>query len=182
MNGVGRRGGHGQRADHGAQDGEVGGSGGAEPGGGAVLYASFLVNFTALPVERGDSFAYFFQTATSFRGLVFVSTTNSPPGRYRLGLGNATGNITNVVTLNRDLSTGTTHRVVVRYDVATGASKLWVDPTSESAPGVAAIDPPFQSTIHAFGFRQSVNMGAPIIDELRVARSFLDAVPGAFEP
>ncbi len=152
------------------------------PSGGAVLYASFLVNFIGLPVERGESFAYFTQASNPFRGLVFVSTTNSPAGTYRLGIGNATGNITNVSTLNRDLSTGVTHRVVVRYDVGTGSSKLWVDPPSENSPGLSAIDPAVLSTIHAFGFRQNLNMGAPVIDDLRVGLSFLDAVPGAYEP
>jgi hypothetical protein len=148
---------------------------------GTVLYASFNVSFSALPNNNADYFAHFREPGGAFHGRVYVSTTNSPPGTFRLGIGNTASTITNAVTVERDLSTGVSYLVVVRYNIDTGISTLWVDPSSESSPGVSATDSPSPDAIASFAFRESTGIGQPTIDNLKIALSFAEAVPGALD-
>lgn len=151
------------------------------PGNGTVLYASFNVNFSLLPNDRADYFAHFWENSGSFRARVFVSTTNASPNTFRLGIANTASSITNAVTLEQDLAAGVNYFVAIRYNIDTGASTLWMNPNSESAPGLNAIDAANPTTINAFAFRESGGIGSSIIDNLKVGLSFLDVVPGAFE-
>jgi hypothetical protein len=148
---------------------------------GTVLYASFNVSFSSLPNDRADYFAHFRETGGAFHARVFVSTTNSPAGTFRLGIGNTATTVTNAVTVERDLSTGVSYLAVVRYNVDSGISTLWVDPNSESAAGVSATDTPDPAAIATFAFRQSTGIGSLTIDNLKIALAFSDVVPGTFE-
>jgi hypothetical protein len=150
-------------------------------GNGTVLYASFNVNFSLLPNDAADYFAHFRETGGSFRARVFVSTTNAPPGVFRLGIGNTASTVTNAVTLEEDLSAGVSYLAVVRYNVDTGISTLWLNPTSESAPSVSATDNPNPAAIGSFAFRQSGGIGSSTIDNLKVGLAFTEVVPGAYE-
>jgi len=150
-------------------------------GAGTVLYASFNVNFSLLPTDGADYFAHFRENGGAFRARVFVSTTNAAPGVFRLGIGNNTANITNAVTVEQDLNTGVSYLAVVRYNVDTGVSTLWVNPTSESAPGATATDTPDADPIVSFAFRESGGIGSLALDNLKIGLSFVDVVPGAFE-
>lgn len=143
---------------------------------GTTLYASFMVNFSALPSDRADYFAHFLENATTFRGRVFVSTTNSPAGTFRFGIGNTASTITNAITLGRDFSVGIDYVLVIRYDVTTGVSTLWVDPQSEADQGLTAIDNASPSRINAFAFRQSTNIGSLRVDNLKIATTLADVV------
>jgi hypothetical protein len=100
---------------------------------------------------------------------------------FRLGIGNTASTITNAVTVERDLSTGVSYLVVVRYNVDTGISTLWVDPNSESSPSVSATDTPSPDAIASFAFRESTGIGQPTVDDLKIALSFADAVPGVLD-
>lgn len=148
---------------------------------GTVLYASFNVSFSSLPNDRGDYFAHFRETGGAFHARVFVSTTNSPAGTFRVGIGNTATTVTNAVTVERDLSTGASYLAVVRYNVDSGISTLWVDPNSESAGGVSATDDPDPAAILSFAFRQSTGIGSLNIDNLKIGLAFADVVSGAFE-
>ena len=148
---------------------------------GTVLYASFNASFSSLPNDRADFFAHFRETGGAFHARVYVSTTNSPPGTFRLGIGNTASTITNAVTLERDLSTGVSYLAVVRYNVDSGISTLWVNPNSESDPGVSATDSPDPAAIATFAFRQNTGIGSLTIDNLKIGLAFTDVVAGAFE-
>lgn len=143
---------------------------------GTTLYASFVVNFSGLPNEAADYFAHFREVGGAFRGRVFVSTTNSTPGTFRLGIANNNANITNAVTLEGDLALNVDHLVVISYDVASGVSKLWVNPTSEASPSATATDNPSPAAIGSFAFRQSTNIGSLRVDNLKIATTLADVV------
>ncbi len=142
--------------------------------GGTVLYASFVANFSSLPSENADYFAHYREVGGAQRCRIFVSTTNSPAGTFRFGIANNNASITNGVTLEGDLATGVDHFLLVRYDVTTGISTLWVNPTSESSPSITATDTPAPSSIASFAFRQSNNIGSPRIDNLKVGLALSD--------
>lgn len=143
---------------------------------GTTLYASFVVNFSGLPNEAADYFAHFREVGGAFRGRVFVSTTNSTAGTFRLGIANNNANITNAVTLEGDLALNVDHLVVISYDVASGVSTLWVNPTSESSPSATATDNPSPAAIVSFAFRQSTNIGSLRVDNLKIATTLADVV------
>lgn len=143
---------------------------------GATLYASFAVNFSSVPGDGADYFAHFRETGGSFRCRIFVSTTNSTPDTFRLGIANNNANITNAVTLEGDLALNVDHLVVVSYDVGTGVSKLWVNPTSEASPSATATDNPSPGAIGSFAFRQSTGIGSLRVDNLKIATTLADVV------
>jgi hypothetical protein len=148
---------------------------------GAVLYASMKVTFTALPGE--EYFAHYREVGGSFRARIFGTVSNVTAGAFRLGIANtlpASGG----TLLERDLSLNTTYLVVSRYHVGSGVSTLWLNPSSESDPGVTATDPVDPDPIGSFAFRQSNangGIGDLTVDDLKIGLSFVDVVPGAFE-
>ena len=150
---------------------------------GLVLYASFLVNFSALPIGAGTYFAHFKgATATGIRCRLFATTNGAASGRFRLGLANGAGIPVNVVT---DLELNTDYFLVLRYDTGTPASTLWIHPDSESATldRAEATDPATALAITSFALRQAglnPGMGVLTLDELRVGTTFADVVHSGY--
>lgn len=149
--------------------------GGATP----TLYASFVLNCSALPNEVGTYFAHFQRTTNIFRARIWASTTGAAAGTYRLSIGNATAGSAASGQLAQDLSPNTNYRVVLRYSVATGASTLWVNPASEASPGADAEDVPSTTNIERFGFRQGFSgtdgsSGTMQVDNLLIGTQFSD--------
>lgn len=146
--------------------------GGPYPAGsGAVLYVKFTVRFTALPSGAGTYFLHFKDGGTGFRARVFASTSGAAPDRFRLGIAEAGST---PALLERDLALDTPHTVLVRYDVATAASTLWVDATAETDPSVSATDDGTPITVVALALRQASGLGTLVLDDLRVATSFAE--------
>jgi hypothetical protein len=149
--------------------------------GGAVLYASMKVTYTAFP--GAEYFAHYRETGGSFRARIFGTVSNVTSGSFRMGIANtlpATGG----TVVERDLSLNTTYLVVTRYDVRSGVSTLWLDPSAESDAGVTATDPVEPDPIVSFAFRQSNatgGIGDLTVNDLKIGLSFADVVPGAFE-
>jgi len=157
-------------------------TGGATP----TLYASFVLNCSALPNEVGTYFAHFQRSTNIFRARLWASTTGAAAGTYRLSIGNATAGAATSGQLAQDLSPNTNYRIVIRYSVATGASTLWVNPASEASAGVAAEDVPVLTQIERFGFRQGFSgtdgsSGTMHVDSLLIGTQFSD-VQVADEP
>lgn len=146
---------------------------------GAILYSSFTVNFSELPTATGSYFAHFRDTSSGFRARVYASTTNAASGSFRLGISNS-GNTFDV--LPTDLSLGTTYTVVTRYNVGTGESTLWVNPSSEASPSVSGTDSPFVGWIWTYAFRQSSGMGSMAIDNLKVGTAFSEVFDASAVP
>ena len=53
---------------------------------------------------------------------------------------------------------------MVRYNVGTGESRLWLDPADESSPSLAAVDTPQPTDIEAFSFRQNEGIERAFLD------------------
>ena len=153
------------------------------PDSGKTLYSAFTVNFQTLPAFPGEYFAHFLTPGASgaFRARLFATTLDTALGSYRLAIANTAASVSNAVAFPLDLSLDVEYLVVVRYDIASGMSTLWVNPQSESDPGATATDNPIVSSINAWAFRQSAangDIGTPRIDDLTVGFSFAHVLPG----
>src|ERR1041385_4281737 len=84
--------------------------------------------------------------------------------------------ITATPGFSQDLALNTSHRVILRYDVSTGLSTLWVDPASESDPSITANDFQGPSTISTFAFRQNSGMGTLTVDDLLIGTTFANVL------
>lgn len=142
-------------------------------GAGQTLYVGFdLVN------SGGDNQAYF---AHFGRG-DFVDFTTRLFVTAATGVGDYTLGITTVdefmpVKLSQGLAFGETYRVVASYAFDTGASRLWVDPTSEASPAAVDIDATGSGVaINGFALRQDTGDSVQLIDNLLVATTFAEAL------
>lgn len=141
---------------------------------GAVLYASFLVNFSQRPTSGGDYIAHF-NTGTP-RCRVFANTANAGTGKFRLGISNGGSSISEQLAI--DLATNTTHLVVLRYNPATGISTVWANPSVETDPGTNATDSAAVTSVSAFALREDTAIGTFTVDDVRVGLTFA-AVAGS---
>ncbi len=150
--------------------------------GGASLYASFQVRFTALPGTNGDYFAHFRDAGTGFRCRIWASATNAEPGRFRLSVGNTSSDNPSLGQFPRDLDTGAVYQVVTRLEVGTGVSTLWVNPASEADTSVQPLQTTGPIDISTYAFRQGSGPGGACwVSNLKVGTSFND-VAGANNP
>ena len=134
-----------------------------------VLYAAFKVTFLALPRSAPGLVAHFANGST-LRGRVYAGTTNAAAGFFRLFVANGSDTNTAIAT---DLSLNTPYNVVTRYSLDTATTTLWLNPVSESDPGVTASDAQSLVTIASYGFRQDADIGATLlVDDLKVGLSF----------
>jgi hypothetical protein len=171
----------------------------------AALYSSYTLNCQVLPSTTGTYFSHFTGTngfgLSGFRARVFASVTNlftgaaAGTGKFNLGIVNS-GSASNNTSLGSTnfvwptpLNTNTTYTIVTRYVLATGASTLWVNPTTEGSPSVTDTNilPPEPITaaptngilnITCYGFRQATSGGSMLVDNLRIGTIFAD-VAGA---
>jgi hypothetical protein len=165
-----------------------------------ALYASFKLNCTNAPASAGTYFTHFsgtngYGTLSGFRARVWLSTSNlsgaAPAGKFFLAIANSgLGNATNSPWATA-LDVGTTYTVVTKYELASGISTLWVDPTSESDTHVIATDTiPYGDfganglavngpvDISHYSFRQATGEGTNYVDVLKIGTAFAD-VAGA---
>jgi hypothetical protein len=150
---------------------------------GRTLYSAFTVNFKTLPNLPGEYFAHFLGGSGTFRARLYTTIIDAAPGSYRLAIANTSGTVSNAVAFPLDLLPDVEYLVVVRYDVASGASTLWVNPRAETDASVAATDSAQPTTINAWAFRQSNtqnngSMGTLHVDDLTVGFSFAGVLPG----
>ena len=152
------------------------------------LYAGFTVTFTSLPpvngtYTAGSYFAHFkAKLANEFYARVGANTEGAAPGFFRLAIANKSWSSATTSEFPEDLHLGVTYTVVVRLDLATDQSTLWVNPTDEGSPSVTATDILRYGAgpINSFALRQGADgtpsdNGAPgnsLFDNLVVATSF----------
>lgn len=145
------------------------------------LYASFVVNFSALPAGVGEYFAHFKNVTTSnFRCRVFANTNGTDGTKFRVGITRGASGATPVY-IATDLSLNTDYKLVVRYNALSAESTLWLNPGSESAIGdrADALDSTTTNAIVAFALRQvgqNPSMGTLTLDDLKVGTNFTDVV------
>jgi hypothetical protein len=157
--------------------------------GGGFIYSSFKVNWSLPPTGNGGYFAHFKDSGTAnFRARVYARATNTvahvaaDPGTFFIGNSSQSDTtlgdqVTNVLTTN------ITYTVVTRYDITNVLARIWLNPTSESSPSVDATDPvlnvPPTIDVVTYALRQGGTFGTLTLDDLRVARTFLDVLPGS---
>lgn len=159
------------------------------------LYAAFTVNFSALPANTGTStagsyFAHFKSSAANeFYGRIGANAEGAAPGTFRLSVANETWNTAASIEYPLDLVLGVSYDVMVRLDLATDKTTLWVNPVDESSTSVTAEDTVSYAsgTIGAYALRQGTSgstsdAGAPgtlTLDNLRAGTSFAEvqAIP-----
>lgn len=139
----------------------------------SILYVSFLMNSSALPAAGGQYFAHFKNASTGFRAKIFNLTSGAGPGQFRIGIADSVNNPT--ATNAVDLNLNTDYRVYIRYVVSNATTTLWVNPTSEGSPSVAALsDGGAAQIITAFALRQDSGIGEIALDDLRIGTTFAD--------
>ncbi|MBE0543408.1 MAG: immunoglobulin domain-containing protein, partial [Verrucomicrobia bacterium] len=152
------------------------------PYSGDTLYASFTINFSALPSGAGNYFAHFKDSGSAnFRAKVFATTSGAVPGFFRVGVANVANTPLAIPT---DLALGGNYTLVVRYTVAPPATTLWINPAGEDSltDRADATDSATALAITTFALRQSNSgggMGVLTLDDLIVATSFAEANPPA---
>jgi hypothetical protein len=157
-----------------------------------IFYASYTVNFQALPTANGGYYFAHFTTVGGFKARMHCSTNGAGINKFRLGISN--GANTNSAMFPLDLSPGSTYTVVIRYfnptnTFATPASTLWIDPANELSTSVTATDSTTASTVQAYGFREPGSSTTPTtgaatmkIDNLFVGTTFADVVASSVNP
>lgn len=145
----------------------------------AVLYATFKVNFSALPAANSTYFAHFKDNTTfGFFGRILATTSNAAPGTYRLVVGNSSGVTNSTAEFPLDLNLNTSYTVVVKTVVSNAFSTLWVNPANEGDTHVTDTTLVTNTaSVYAYAFRQSTGEGTLTIDDLKVGSSF-SAVTG----
>lgn len=136
-----------------------------------VFYAGLTVNFSQLP--SSGYFAHFKDASTGFRCRLYATTNGAASGKFRLGISNGGGSPS--ATFPMDLSLGTPYRVVIKYNLGSAASSLWVNEPSESPKGVTATDTATPITVTSFAIRQASGIGALTVDDIIVAVSYAAA-------
>ncbi len=148
---------------------------------GTVIYYGFKLKLTALPGVTGDYFIHLKDTNSTFRAKVFACTTNAAAGSFRLGISSAANAPPNAI-FPRDLNLNSTYNVVVRYNVGSALTTLWINGASESDTSVSATDPQTPNEIDQIQLRQQTFEGVEWIDNLVVATSFAQAAPVVLPP
>ena len=119
-----------------------------------------------------------------------MSRAGAADGKFRVAVANASWSTANSAEFPLDLSLGVAYDIVVRYDLTTRRTTLWVNPTSASDASVTATDGPAgdQLAIGAINLRQGISSGTGApgvirIDDLAVGNSFesVTAVPEPVE-
>lgn len=151
-----------------------------------TIYSKFTVYFTTPPSGAGTYFAHITgeNITTDYRARLFASVTNvatlgnAAAGNFFLGIGNSSSTLGLSVPWPAELTTNVVYTLVIKYELATGLSTLWVNPVDESSASVTATLSPSLTNPKYFGFRQASSGGVARIDALRIGTLFSD-VAGA---
>jgi hypothetical protein len=138
-----------------------------------VTYSCMQVRIPDPGVTPGPSyFAHFKNSSTGFTARVFVGPKDAT---FTFGLSVGSGTVTYwPVALSYD----TWYTVATSYDAATGAARLWVDPTDESSPSITDGGVYTGIVVVSYGLRQANVTGHNYkfdVDDLSVGATFMDA-------
>ena len=143
----------------------------------SALYASFTLNFSALPTTTNVYFAHFKDNTTAgFYGRIFTTTTGAAAGSYRIGIGNVS-TTSGLAQIPQDLSPGVNYTVVTKLVLSNGVSTIWINPTDEtssSATDTTSASAP--SPITSYALREAAGEGTLTIDNLKVGLNFLSVI------
>ena len=159
-----------------------------------ALYASFTLKCNGLPTSSGAYFAHFvgantFGALSGHRARVWAGVTNvttglrASTGNFLLSILNTTNNPIAAAQWPNELASNVTYTIIVKYDLATMVSTLWVDPVTELSPSITGTDFPADLydvangvvNISSYSYRQATGEGTMWIDNLKVGTTFGDA-------
>jgi hypothetical protein len=156
------------------------------------IYASFIVNFTNLPMANGAYFAHFkygVPTSSSFEGKLWAlsgnkapittNVFNNLPNTFRLGV-SATSSVIPANVFPVDLALNTDYQVVLFWDpVNYDDITLYVNPVSSSDVSVASNDaysPTPANIADCLAFRQASGFGGFLtVSNVVIATTFSEA-------
>ena len=150
-----------------------------KPDSGVVFYTGLTFRLTQLPSTSGDFFAHLRDDKSGFRCRLHVASGLASAGHFRIGIASGSGS---PVFHNSQLVMNEDHHVVLRYEVSTGESRLWLDPTDEGSSFITATDDASAIGISNWSFRQASGIGTVEVDDLRIASQFSDVVTTAGPP
>ena len=140
------------------------------------IYASFILNVTALDVAAIDGYFAVLRTDTgSYESRLWISPTGATT--YRIGISNG-GTLTQIDAT--DYNVGDTVFVVFNYDIDNNIVNAWINPTlggTEPAADLTEASGTTGNTFSQFLIRQDSATETPfmIMDELRIGTTWNDA-------
>ena len=143
---------------------------------GGTMYASFDVEFTELPIGGGSYFAHFRDDGFGYRARIIAQTTGAEGGAFRIGVSSKGKQSTALV--DNDLHLDTVYKVVIAMSLVDGRTTLWIDPDGDAVGGVTTTDNGSAVDVTGFAFRQAKNIGAMLIDNLKVGTNLGDVTDG----
>ena len=143
---------------------------------GGTMYASFDVEFTELPIGGGSYFAHFRDDGFGYRARIIAETTGAEGGAFRIGASSKGKQST--VLVENDLHLDTVYKVVIAMSLVDASTTLWIDPDDDATGGVTTTDNGSAVDVTGFAFRQAKNIGAMLIDNLKVGTSLGDVTDG----
>jgi len=143
---------------------------------GGTMYASFDVEFTELPIGGGSYFAHFRDDGFGYRARIIAQTTGAEGGAFRIGA--SSNGKQSTVLVENDLHLDTVYKVVIAMSLVDASTTLWIDPDDDAAGGVTTTDNGSAVDVTGFAFRQAKNIGAMLIDNLKVGTSLDDVTDG----
>lgn len=145
-----------------------------------TLYSAFDVT-----VDVANEAVYFAHlmigATTTFRSRVWVMPDPAGAGDFTLAISD-TSTAGSQVPWGSGLDFGTTYRVVHSYDLATGATNMWIDQASEAGTSVAALVSTAAVAVDALGLRQAGGTSTQAIDNACVATTYNEAYNCIPEP
>jgi hypothetical protein len=149
------------------------------PGAGALLYTMFTATWVdlgagdALVTNSNGGFVHLANNSSASSTLfakVATTTNNVPDGSFRLALYDLNDQYqpNGAVDFPEPAPVSGPYNVVVRYDVDSAQSTLWVNATSEADPAASSQDQTTPENISYIGLRQDLGSGYIYVDDLKV--------------
>jgi hypothetical protein len=147
------------------------------------LYASFTINVSTLPTQKGGYFGIFMDPTNNAVNHIFIATTNTQvPGTYQLGIDNFAPYANEATYFPLDLATDTVYHVVVNWDETGLGATLWVNPSSMSDENVYGTDGTNSTYLQTMkpsriAFSQYTGQGVAAIGNVLVGGTYGDVTP-----
>ncbi|MFK7911169.1 MAG: PEP-CTERM sorting domain-containing protein [Akkermansiaceae bacterium] len=140
------------------------------------VYGAFDFTVTAGAVVGGTDFEYFASFGNGTADFTARVDVVAPTGGGDFTLGISGGSGTAQDTWGSDLTFSTTYRALIKYDRDSGIASLYVDPASEASASVSGTAD--TNDVTNFYFRESNSSANEtiVIDNLRVATTFSEAL------
>ncbi len=157
------------------------------PGSGAMLYTTFTATWVdlgavdVLVTNSNGAFVHLANSSSATSSLfakVATTTNNAPDGSFRLALYDLNNQYQPNAALDipEPAPMSGPYTVVVRYDVDSARSLMWVNATSEADPSASSQDQTTPENINYVGLRQDLGFGYIYVDDLKITVALKPAI------